>query len=119
MIEILKERRQYKRINTILDAVFIPCSDLVTDWRCMSKDLSEGGIKLVSIREPILSQDIEVSLHIPSYEDKLTISSQVMWTHPHPERRGMFEIGLKFLDMNDEKKAALKEYIEENIPQTA
>ena len=110
-MQVQYERRQHRRIDTVLDATFVPNSDLLFDWGCKSKDLSEGGVRIVSIREPIVGGDIEVAFALPAADDMVKVQAEVVWTRPAKIVKGMFEVGIKFADLADSKRSILRKFI--------
>jgi hypothetical protein len=107
----LTEKRQHKRVNRIFKAMFSPNSDVISDWECESKDISEGGVRIKTIREPILGKDVEMIFNIPNREDRIIFPAEVIWTLPSRESKGAFEAGIKFIDLTNTKIKLLKEYI--------
>lgn len=110
----IPEKRIHKRMSTVVNAKFMPDTDLIFDWDCETMDLSEGGMRLVSIREPLVGNYSEVGFYLPNHGDRLAVQSEVVWTRPVAGRVGYFEIGIKFSELSEHKRKILKDYLMQN-----
>ena len=105
------EKRKFKRVKGTFRVNFIPNSDLVLNFSCDCRDISEGGIGIAIIAEPIPGRDVEVVFKLPNSPDELKIPSEVVWVRPSEQFRSKFEAGIKFYSLSGETRQLLKEYI--------
>ena len=107
-----QERRQYKRIRGIFRVISEPVSDFVIDWSCDSRDVSEGGIRVLTVRELIPGSPVEISFTLPGHKEKLVMQSKVVWTTPMVSMRGHFEAGVEFNFITTRQKQIIRDYVE-------
>ena len=91
------EQRKYER--------FPFREDILVDGAklCTSMDISEGGLYISSIQ--CFDQDSVISVTIPFKGEKLTVKARVQYCQPG------IGMGVKFIDLNDEQKAAIEQLI--------
>lgn len=91
------EQRKYER--------FPFREDILVDGAklCTSMDISEGGLYISSIQ--CFDQNSVISVTIPFKGEKLTVKARVQYCQPG------IGMGVKFIDLNDEQKAAIEQLI--------
>ena len=114
-----QEKRRHKRINDPVPVTFIPTSDLPIQCSCNSRDISEGGLRINTSREPLAGGEAEVIFALPGTEESLALHTEVVWAHPSRKTRGRFESGIKFVGMGEAKRKLLRDYISRNRQKTA
>ncbi len=109
-MEKTTDRRFFRRINANFDVRLVPNTDLVFDWDCESIDLSEGGIKVLSTREPIPGYEVEVIFTLPEKKARLAIQSEVVWTGPS-NRIGRYFAGIRYNELSEIKRRELRQFL--------
>ena len=100
-----EDLRKYKRFSFIEDI-------LIDGIRpCTSTDISEGGLYVSAIQ--YFEENSVFDVTIPFKEEKITFKGQVQY------HQGGIGIGIKFIDLNDEQKAIIKEIIESIVKKSA
>jgi c-di-GMP-binding flagellar brake protein YcgR len=75
----MKEKRQFRRKPIAIDVVYDMSSDqMVLDSK--AKDISVGGICLVSRKQLVVDKIMDFKFTIPDSEKKIQISGKVVWT---------------------------------------
>jgi len=106
-----KEKRKHKRFGRVFPVTFSPDSSLMVECSCDTKDISEGGMRLLMTREPLVGKEAEITFALPTCEDSLKTYTKVVWTNPLPKARGLFETGLRFMELSEKKKKHLRDYL--------
>lgn len=101
-----RDRREHFRVNRVLP-VF---SKNIRDYKCLTKNISTGGIML-ACSEGIKKGDVlSLRLELDDYStDAIQVNGEVCWVED--EKPGSISIGIKFLDIGDEERALLGKYI--------
>jgi Tfp pilus assembly protein PilZ len=107
-----KERRQHKRAKGVLLATCITTDQHSVKVPITSQDISEGGLQISTGRELIPGSQLLVILQLPWIKPKLEISAEVVWVKAAPDNKDMFNVGVKFLFMNDAHRLKIKDYVE-------
>jgi|WetSurSiteA1Bulk_404760.scaffolds.fasta_scaffold49072_2 hypothetical protein len=98
MNQQFKEQRKYDR--------FPFREDILIDGTkmCTSMDICEGGLYVSAIQ--VFERNSIVDLAIPFKGAKVTLKAQVQYCQPG------IGMGIRFIDMSDNQKAAVRELIE-------
>ena len=74
-----KNRRKHKRISGLFKATFIPDpSEPLMRFSCNSKDISEGGMRVTTQREPIAGSDVLVVFELKKGDESLSIPAAII-----------------------------------------
>ena len=110
----MKERRQIQRIDSSL---FIKFSTALGRMKSegFTKDVSLGGVKLLSLKKPNVNSSLELSIDVPNNPDLTVAEANVRWVGEQNLKddigREVFPIGVEFIFMDRQDKAYLEEYL--------
>ena len=80
-----------------------------------TKDLSAHGLRLQLLEETSLKIGDKIQVHVfrrpDNKEEVLAIASEVMWVARVGKRRMVWNIGIGFIEINEEAKQKLKEFL--------
>ncbi len=110
------ERRQYPRVNTTMSIQYRgirQASDSVMG--AIARDISSGGIRVLVNEFISVFTRLVVEVYIPSTSEAVKVVSKVAWIQkrPHGEQ---YEVGMQFLDMAEEDRHNISEFVERSIP---
>ncbi len=110
------ERRQNPRINTTMSIQYKgirQASDSVMG--AIARDISSGGIRVLLNEFVSVFTRLVVEVAIPSNPKLIRVISKVAWIQkrPHGEQ---YEVGMQFLDMAEEDRRDIAEFVERSIP---
>ena len=98
MNQLSKEQRKYERFSFREDI-------LIDGTRmCTSMDICEGGLYVSAIQ--VFERNSIVDIAIPFKGAKVALKAQVQYCQPG------IGMGIRFVDMSDSQKAAIRELIE-------
>jgi uncharacterized protein (TIGR02266 family) len=82
-------------------------------------DISAGGAFLRS--EYLLEQDdkLEVSFLLPNRPQRINARARVAWVTKSPKLKGEAGMGIEFLDLSEDERAAITAYVREQKSQIA
>lgn len=106
-----REERKHGRRRHMMPVTFVPDSALAIKCECDSRDISEGGIRVLSSREPISGSGADISFRLPGRGRKLTLHAKVVWSRPSKDRAGWYEMGIAFMPMSPASKRLLRSYV--------
>ncbi len=78
-----------------------------------SKDISEGGICLISEEELIPEDYITLIFHLPPTDEQIKAYGKVMWSNKVSEH--LFETGINFWDIDEMDLEKIKTYFIEDV----
>ena len=94
---------------------FIPDpSEPLVRFECNSKDVSEGGIRVTTQREPNAGSDVLLVFELTKEGEKLSIPAIIVWAHPLRGQSGFYESGIKFATLSVHERGLLLAYISEH-----
>jgi len=110
------ERRQYPRVNTTMSIQYRgirQASDSVMG--AIARDISSGGIRVLVNEFISVFTRLVVEVYIPSTSEAVKVVSKVAWIQkrPHGEQ---YEVGMQFMDMAEEDRRNISEFVERSIP---
>ena len=115
-----EERRQFIRATSRLTA-FIKYVDTGKVRRALTKDVSAGGMCVIT--EELLSPGakVEVELKLPDWDKPIICAAEVVWSRPMGEARKSYEnptaeTGLRFVNLAPKDQVLLKQYAALNAP---
>ncbi len=112
-----EERRKYTRYKCLLPAVILMAEgrDKLIK-RTSVHDFSRGGLKLV-VKFISLEQgsNLDLKLYIPEKELNATLKAEIAWKKFDDNK---IELGLKIIDMEEEKKNEILNWIALLEPET-
>ena len=90
------------RVNCLTDSKFLSV---------FSKNLSEGGICIQSLQEIESGTNFDLQIHLPDNNKPVRIRGEVVWANPlnpRVENEGLFDLGIKFKEVNPETSIAIR-----------
>lgn len=81
----------------------------------VARDISNGGIRFVTNEFISIFTRLVVEVSIPSTPKPVKAISKVVWIHKRPYGE-QYEIGMQFVDMTEEDKRNLSQFVERSIP---
>jgi len=101
------DRREYYRLNRILPLV----SKSLTGYKALTKNLSCGGLQFTCGGGIKKGDVIQLKLDLDDYHaDPIPLKGEVLWVDE--SMPGETRVGLRFLELEDEQKKMLYDYIE-------
>ncbi len=70
-------------------------------------DLSLGGMKFVASDRLPMTGQMQISLHVPAYEQPLSISGTVAWCRAVPKQDGLWLVGISFTHIPERSRQAM------------
>ncbi|MBI2371606.1 MAG: TIGR02266 family protein [Deltaproteobacteria bacterium] len=78
-------------------------------------NLSDGGV-FIGCAQPLpLDSEVTLRFALPEHPAPLTVRGKVVWTNPHAGRFFPQGMGVKFLQVPQEHRAALNRYIQSQL----
>lgn len=74
------------------------------------EDLSCSGLRVWTNRQPRASAGVEVPLVLADGDQRMDVLARVMWVRADAAARGGWQIGLKFVDADQEHISAIESY---------
>ncbi len=112
MIEILSDRRRYVRHKLHLPLQYKNIkvtSD--TFVGALTRDIGEGGIRFIGNEFLSLANRLILNIALPAPSRPIKIISKVAWIRKVP-MGDQYEIGNQFLNMSDDDKLELKNFLD-------
>jgi c-di-GMP-binding flagellar brake protein YcgR len=108
----VEESRKDKRLSFNLDVVYdISRHQRWTNSR--SKDLSEGGICLITGEAVPVDTEIELRFYTPDSNRPVFIGGKVVWNGKFSDgKNSLYENGIRFLDIEESEIGFIKKFIE-------
>jgi c-di-GMP-binding flagellar brake protein YcgR len=103
----IPERRKFRRVHA---PIYCRPAGLLAPLRYETKDISLGGIRVLSDERHDVGKHIDLELLLPN-KAFVSLIAQVVWILPNEQAQ--WEIGLRFVDVNA-KDLELLELILEN-----
>jgi c-di-GMP-binding flagellar brake protein YcgR len=100
------DRRRFPRLDL---PVFYRSARLFGP-RQPARDLSRGGIRVLTDEPFTIGTRLEIELFLPE-GDSLTIDVRVAWVRELSDQEADYEAGLEFLAMDEDRVARLERYI--------
>ncbi len=104
-----RDQRQYPRIEANAYVDFTGEEVLLFH---KIENISLGGISIVAPSVERVGTTVELVLNFPTGSDILECLGEVVWSHEEDEGR----MGIKFMALDDEQKAALKRFLSQVDP---
>lgn len=98
------EKRQYPRIvaNVYIDYT----SEQILLFHKI-ENISFGGISIVAPTVEKVGTTVELAINFPEKKVQIECLGEVVWSHEADEGR----MGIKFLNLGDDQKASLREFL--------
>ncbi|HNX91098.1 MAG TPA: PilZ domain-containing protein [Candidatus Omnitrophota bacterium] len=131
-----KELRQYERTPVTVPITCYLGTTSFIQLTVDTKDLSEGGMRIVIPRELIAGSEITVVFYLPNSmtssrleelrkrnmipkdknyaKDRFELSAEIVWIHPSKDVPSWFDAGLKFLFLDDVQQRTLHEFVQKH-----
>lgn len=104
------QRRDYYRmpitINTVLK---INKDNNINEIKCITSDLSAGGVKLVCKKEIKTSEKVIIDIHLENFK-MITVEGEVIRVIRNPQTNN-YELGIKFLEISETDRDKIFAYI--------
>ncbi len=103
------ERRRFERFRSAIDVEYeVPqCS---IEGVSLTKDISISGISLPTSMKIDEGEKLELRIKLPRDSNPIYATAQVVWSQP-AQTQADFDLGLKFVKINDIDKSRILEYI--------
>lgn len=116
---MVPERRSSPRVPTY-QPIRLQKSGAPSVVETLTKDLSAGGVRCLSMTLFPVSSDLSVELVLTAGEELLSVSGRAVWFRmiPHSDQ---FDVGISFESLTERNKRRLSAYLEriaERIPPT-
>lgn len=109
---VVEDRRASPRVSASLT---VDCVTGATILRHPLINLSDGGV-FISCAHPLpLDSEVTLRFALPEHPAPLTVRAKVVWTNPHPGQFFPQGMGVKFLQVPPEHRAALSRYIHNQL----
>lgn len=103
-----KDERSEERLNTKLMVSYNNYNEFITKY---TRDVSKGGTFINTNRPHKINEIIELSLDVPGLNSPLKIKGEVVHIKIHNVKDEDAGIGVKFLDIDEESRKALVDFI--------
>ena len=114
--EDFPERRQQPRVNTTMSVQYRgirQASDSVVNT--ISRDISAGGVRLLVDEFISVFTRLVLEIAVPSTPKPVRVVSKITWIRKRPYGE-QYEVGAQFMDMPEEDKRGLSDFMEKSIP---
>jgi c-di-GMP-binding flagellar brake protein YcgR len=105
--------RKHKRVKAILGIEWSPHSNDDIKVSMHSSDISEGGVRVFTLREPVVGSMINVFLKFKEQEEAMIIPATVVRADKMKDNQ-MFDVGIQFSVISRHHADSIREYVEEN-----
>ena len=107
------ERRRYPRLK----AALIEYSLLDNNLQELSftKDVSIGGVCIILADEIPLNTILSLNIYLPNHNNPIHLKGKVVWRERssyHTPSRTYYNVGIEFIDIDDETKQLINNYIQ-------
>ena len=119
------EKRMYKRVSAkcillyrIQEDPQKQTSELIQVETPISLDISEGGVRFLSIQELPGDTILRVVLSLPGSLEAINLKGRVVWCVSDENSRN-FQTGMEYTDIRDRDRDAIRQYVSgmENPPE--
>ncbi len=110
-MEDLLERRLSDRVRTHLVATCCKHKNGDTTDTLLSADIGEQGIRVVAEENLTPGEELNVTLLLPGYRDKLNFVGKVIWSTPSSLNLTFFEVGIRFHLIKKLHRKLLKDFV--------
>ena len=105
------EKRKYKRVYGVFHVRLRLDVIASFEFECISKDISEGGMRLLIEKRLLPETEVSISFDLPQNLGSLDVKGEVVWIAPSHDEEGMFETGIRFTNLEDYQRLILRKYI--------
>ncbi|MBI4598255.1 MAG: PilZ domain-containing protein [Candidatus Omnitrophica bacterium] len=111
----MQERRKFVRLDTRLE-ISVTEVPGAPARKAVSKNLSGGGLCLVTEKEAPPGTQLQVAMKLPEQEQPVTFTAQVVWCEPYEiigkghRHRGV-EMGARFVDISPKDYQAILQHV--------
>ena len=111
----MEERRRFVRLDTRLEMSFTEIPSGVKR-KTVSKNLSGGGLCLVTEKDIAPGTQLQVAMTLPDQEQPVNFTAQVVWCEPYEvigktQRHRAAEVGAKFVDISPKDYQAILQHV--------
>ena len=114
----VKEKRRHHRVRTRLPLQFKDIQRPIEAYSgTLTKCLSEGGTRFTSTEFLSVFTRLLIEISVPSFSRPIKAISKVSWIRKVPYSN-QYDVGVKFLDMTEEDKKQLSDFISKSPAHT-
>ena len=106
--DLFIERRRHIRSKGVFYAALTPYSGKPTEYEGSTCNISEVGLKIKTDTAIFPGNTALVRISLPGCENKISSPAIVIWARIN---RGVFEAGIRFTQLTDDEKGALRKHI--------
>ena len=104
------ERRKFPRVE-FREPVLVRPTDAPQKNGCLSKDLSEGGLRLTFEHFEKPNTPVAVEFRLRPGEEMMFFEGRVAWVHQVPSS-DRYQIGIEFLKKSEENQKNIRQHVE-------
>lgn len=106
----MEERRKYVRIS---DSLMVSYQKMLDSFKasCRSVDISENGIRLSISQRIEPGSVLKLWVNLEGIMSPIEALGEVVWLKERIDAKSVFDIGIKFLEIDDEDRSKLCEHI--------
>lgn len=107
---MLIERRKHPHIRVYLPAKLHPKGNH-TPLHTLTKDLSLGGLRCLSLKAIPVSMELQIELTVPNNSEVFQLHGRVAWFRSLPES-DQYDLGISFSDLPEKTGQHLSAYLD-------
>ena len=114
-MEANQERRKFLRLNALVDVVYNKVSPSQKVEVSLTKNISKGGICLITYEELKVSDNLDLNIYLPENKIPVHVIGRVAWVKdfiicniPNGKR---FDVGIEFLTITEEDQKKIDKYV--------
>lgn len=108
----MNERRKHPRAD-IPVGISYHILKALSGTSVKTKNISAGGICIPSILNCTPNVMVELRLFLRSKVAPIPLIGEIVWVKESPENRMMFNVGVKFVALNDDQQKCIADYLHE------
>lgn len=111
----LEERREFVRLNALVDVVYAKHPALDKEKLSLAKNISKGGICLI-VYQRLKKQDVlDLKIYLPEDKAPISVLGRVVWVKEFiigdPSTGKRFDIGIEFIEIKDKELNKINKYV--------
>ena len=108
-IEKGKERRSFERKN-VYASVRYQSRTSRNYGSTLTRDISEGGLRLSFDRFVPLNTDLILQMNLPTVPEVVSAIGTVVWSHriPHSDR---YQLGIRFQEISEKQRSEVSDWL--------
>ena len=108
------ERRQYPRLNTAVDVVYVVEKGRREDDEVISKNISAGGICLILYENVAIDTLLSLEINLPSKTATIKAIGRVRWVKEFAfdsDEQLRYDAGIEFTKINEANRNKIAQYV--------